>query len=248
MLEIVTYANKSFGMFEELVNNEFKVPVRVLGWGTKWNGFTDKFKGVLKHLQTCNDDDIIVFVDGFDTKINRDPSILETIFKNMNCKILVSKDPSFAGQVITETIFGTCDKKNTANSGLYMGYAKYLRIFLEDTLKLTCSDDQVNFNSTCKKYDFIKVDEDEIVFKNFSPRDMNKTSDAIFVSFPASPSISRWSRAIGEYLQFLYIFIIAALVLAMIIFPKYDMPIFFALMVYVALYVMVLDKTCTLHV
>ena len=43
MLEIVTYANKSFGMFEELVNNEFKVPVRVLGWGSKWNGFTDKF-------------------------------------------------------------------------------------------------------------------------------------------------------------------------------------------------------------
>jgi hypothetical protein len=37
-IEIVTYANKSQGMFEELVNNEFGVPVKVLGWGTEWKG------------------------------------------------------------------------------------------------------------------------------------------------------------------------------------------------------------------
>ena len=29
-VEIVTYANKSQGMFEELVNNEFGVPIKVL--------------------------------------------------------------------------------------------------------------------------------------------------------------------------------------------------------------------------
>ena len=32
-LEIVTYANKSQGMFEELVKNDFDVPIKVLGWG-----------------------------------------------------------------------------------------------------------------------------------------------------------------------------------------------------------------------
>jgi hypothetical protein len=37
-LEIVTYANKSQGMFEELVNNEFGVPVTVLGWGPSGMG------------------------------------------------------------------------------------------------------------------------------------------------------------------------------------------------------------------
>ena len=48
--EIVTYANKSHGLFEELTNNEFNVPVKVLGWGTEWKGFSDKTKGVMDYL------------------------------------------------------------------------------------------------------------------------------------------------------------------------------------------------------
>ena len=28
-VEVVTYANKSYGMFEELVNNKYDVPVKV---------------------------------------------------------------------------------------------------------------------------------------------------------------------------------------------------------------------------
>jgi len=248
MVEIVTYANKSFGMFDELVNNEFNVPIRVLGWGTKWNGFTDKLKGMQKYLDTKGDDEVLVFVDGFDTKINKNPSNLMELFKSFDCKVLVSKDPAFAGKWITETIFGTCDDRDVANSGLYMGYAKYLKMFIQDTLRESCSDDQVNFNTACKKHNFVKVDNDGIIFKNFSPRDLNKKSDAIFVSYPASPSLSRYSRAIGEYLQFLYIFIIATLLVAMIVFPKYDIPVFIALMLYVATYVLVLDKTCTVKV
>jgi len=248
MVEIVTYANKSFGMFDELVNNEFNVPVRVLGWGTKWNGFMDKAKGMQKYLDTRGDDEVVVFVDGFDTKINKNPSNLLELFKSFDCKVLVSKDPAFAGKWITESIFGTCDDKNVASSGLYMGYVKYLKVFIQDTLRETCSDDQVNFNTACKKHDFVKVDEEGVIFKNFSPRDLNKTSDAIFVSYPASPSLSRYSRAIGEYLQFLYIFIIAILLVAMVAFPKYDIPVFITLMLYIATYVLVLDKTCTVKV
>ena len=72
-LEIVTYANKSQGMFEELVKNDFDVPIKVLGWGRKWNGYSDKSKGLLEYMKTKNDEDIIVFVDGFDTKINKSP-------------------------------------------------------------------------------------------------------------------------------------------------------------------------------
>ena len=34
--EIVTYANKSEGMFEKLLNNEFGVSIKVLGWNKKW--------------------------------------------------------------------------------------------------------------------------------------------------------------------------------------------------------------------
>lgn len=79
-VEIVTYANKSQGMFEELVNNEFGIPVKVLGWGTKWNGFTDKYKGMSEYLETKKDEDIVIFLDGFDTKINKYPHAIIELF------------------------------------------------------------------------------------------------------------------------------------------------------------------------
>ena len=41
-----------------------------IGWDTKWNGHKDKYKGILKYIESKNEDDIIVFLDGFDTKIN----------------------------------------------------------------------------------------------------------------------------------------------------------------------------------
>tara|TARA_B110000503_G_scaffold50190_1_gene81338 strand:- start:275 stop:508 length:234 start_codon:yes stop_codon:yes gene_type:complete len=59
--EIVTYANKSQGMFEELTNNNFGVQIKVLGWGTTWKGFSDKTEGVLKYLETKNATDIVTF-------------------------------------------------------------------------------------------------------------------------------------------------------------------------------------------
>ena len=57
MVEIVTYANRSQGLFEELIHNEYDVPVRVLGWGTQWNGYSDKSKGVVEYLKEKDDDD-----------------------------------------------------------------------------------------------------------------------------------------------------------------------------------------------
>ena len=53
--EVVTYANKSQGMFEELVNNEHGVKVKVLGMGKKWNGYLDKSKGLLEYMKTKKD-------------------------------------------------------------------------------------------------------------------------------------------------------------------------------------------------
>ena len=93
-VEFVTYANKSQGMFDELITNEFGVAVKVLGWGTEWKGFSDKGKGVLNYLETKSDTDIVVFLDGFDTKINKNPDKLIDLFKEFNCKILLSSDPN----------------------------------------------------------------------------------------------------------------------------------------------------------
>lgn len=224
--EIITYANKSHGMFEELINNTYNVPITVLGMGTKWNGFSDKYKGVLEHLKTKQDGDIIIFVDGFDTKINQDPNDVVNIFKQYNCKVLISKDPEIVGSFLTRRIFGSCKGKNVGNSGLYMGYVKYLKVLIGDALSSKCKDDQVNLNRLCGIHEFIKIDESERIFQNLSPSRSNEDSTALFVSYPGTIGAERYTRAAYEYYQFFFKYIIALLLILLYFLPKYKKHIF----------------------
>ena len=73
-IEVVTYANKKFGLFDKLVNNEFESRDRSRH-GNRVDRFSDKYRGMAKHLETKGDDDIVVFVDGFDTLINKDLAV-----------------------------------------------------------------------------------------------------------------------------------------------------------------------------
>lgn len=244
--EVVTYANKSQGMFEDLINNEFGVPVKVLGWGTKWNGFSDKYKAMTKYLEMKNDNDIVIFLDGFDTKINRNPDKVVELFKECNCKVLISKDPEVPGKPLTRMIFGKCGEKSTANSGLYMGYAKELKSVLDEALAEKCEDDQTNINTVCQKSEFVKVDEEEKIFKNFGPLDKKHDSDAIFVSYPGSPGFNRYTRAIVEYTQFLYMYILCLLTLGLAFFPQRQRVLLPTLVLFTIFYAFVADKSCTI--
>ena len=246
-VEIVTYANKSQGMFAELVNNEFGVPVTVLGWGTKWNGFSDKYKAMTKHLETKNDDDIVIFLDGFDTKINRNPNNVVELFKECDCKVLVSWDPRMVCKTLSKAIFGVCKGETMANSGLYMGYAKYLKLVIDEALSLKCEDDQVNLNTICQKYDFIKVDEDEKIFQNFTPNRKKIDTESIFVSYPGSLGFDRYTRAVVEYTQFLYIYILCLLILGLAFFPQRQKVLLPSLILFITFYALVADKSCTFH-
>jgi len=247
MIEVVTYANKSFGLFEKLVNNPY-VNVRVLGWGTKWNGYSDKSKGLLEYLKQKKDDDIVVFVDGFDSEINRPLCDLLSLFKQTNSKVLISKDKHLGYaffKPFSKQVYGECRPNLIANAGMYMGYAKYLRIMLEDSVQHTCSDDQVVFNRLCKKYPFIRVDEHEVIFKNIAPNQTKqKNEKAIFVSYPGSPTWERYTRAVKEYTQFFYFQLIIALLLMIYLFPKKRLC-FLSFMGILTIYVVLFaDKTC----
>jgi len=241
-VEVVTYANKSVGMFEQLINNDHGVKVRVIGMGKKWNGFLDKYKGVLEYMETKKDDDIIVFLDGFDTIINKDISNVKSLFESYECKILVSKHPD-----ILDTGFGfpKCDNKHVASSGMYMGYVKHLTILLKETLKPKCQDDQYNLNDLCKKYDFIKVDDKELIFKNFSPFDKKENVNALFVSYPGSITLERMSRHPKEYIQFFYIYILFINIALLALFPKKQNYLMGSLLFFTTFYAFYADKSCT---
>jgi len=195
-MKVITYATHSFGTFDTLVQS---VPdIVVLGWGTKWNGFMDKFNAVIEHLETLPDNEIVMFVDGFDSIINKDLSDVEKVFKSMNCKILLSKHTGVI-RYISKKVFKECSKV-TANSGLYMGYNKYVKELLREALETGEDDDQRALNIACSRTNFIKIDTDHIIFENcFNSNECVQKSKAFVVQTPGQMSVSRYSRAIKEY-------------------------------------------------
>ncbi len=221
-LEVVTYANKSFGLFEKLVNNEYGVPIKVLGWGTKWNGFSDKSKGLFDYIQNKKDDDIILYIDGFDSLVNKpiDDKIVE-LFKQYNCGVLFSKDREGGGRFTTRLFFGKCGDY-TINAGMYMGYVKHLKKILTEELNMKCQDDQRNFNMLCNRYNFIKLDNNEKIFRNFTPMEKNYKTGAYFISFPASMSLGRKLRGLRDYMQFWIVPILVFIILSTAMFPKWS--------------------------
>jgi hypothetical protein len=246
-LEVVTYANKSSGMFEELINNEHGVKVKVLGMGKKWNGYIDKSIGLLEYMETKKDDDIIVFVDGFDTKIHKDISNVKSLFESYKCKVLVSKDPEHMTEFSKIIIFGTCNNRDVANAGMYMGYVKHLKIILKESVQMKCVDDQVNLNSLCKKYDFIKVDDKGLIFKNFGPYDKKESVNSVFVSYPGSITLERMSRHPAEYNQFYYIYVLFINIALLAVFPKKQNYLLGSLLLFTTFYVFYADKSCTTY-
>jgi hypothetical protein len=202
-MKIVTYATHSDGTFEQI-----KDQVEVLGWGTKWNGFMDKFNGVKQYLDEQSDDEIVVFIDGFDSLILKSLTNLEEDFKSLDCKVLFSLDeksgfsdfvPSFVEKYFRNKIFGTCKDGVNANSGLYMGYTKYLKMVLEETLRGDSDDDQRNLNRVCEKFPFLQIDTGKLIFENCSNENQIKQSKAYFCQIPCGMNMKRFFRAIQDY-------------------------------------------------
>ena len=202
-MKVVTYATHSDGAFEELVNNKFGVEVVVLGWGTKWNGFMDKFDAIRKYINTLDDKDIVVFVDGFDSYILKPLDDLEETFKSQRCDILVSNEANVLLKFAIKRMYGVCKDNQTANSGLYMGYVFALKNMFELISREKTSDDQKNLNAVCYKLDNIKIDIECLVFKNvYNPKNINnemQKTNAYFFSTPGQFSLKRQFRGIKEH-------------------------------------------------
>jgi len=188
----------------------------------------------------------VFFLDWFDTKINKDPIDFVAMFEACDCKMLVSKDPEPLGGYISHKVFKSCVGESIANSGLYMGYAKYLLQVLEDALRMSCEDDQRNLNALCGKYDFIKVDEDRKIFENIPPLTTRRTSDAVFVSYPASLSMERVVRSLREYSQFFkWQFIVSMLILFLLLPNDYKWLPTYVGLAGILMYTLKADKSCT---
>ena len=236
MIDVVTYATHSYGMFDELIKNPY-TKVTELGMGKKWNGFTDKYIGLVEYLETKNENDIIIFVDGFDTKILKSPEIAKQRFLNMNAKVLFSKEtklPTF----INKHVFGICNGKYITNTGLYMGYVKYIIPILKDSIKFKCSDDQINLNRICEKYPYIEVDINEEIFQNGGSENTN----ACFIQYNGTSfNLHHYAKL---YASRTYPFILSFFLILILIFPKYKLYISAFIALFWVWFQIFANKTC----
>ena len=189
---VVTYATHNKGMLAGLVNNKFAVPVSVLGWGSKWHGYTDKIKGVLNFCKKVPATDIVIFIDGFDTIMHQHPDIAVSRFLRFDTPHLVVASVEGTSKWVPETVyrrmFGPNFSRCKINSGMYMGYAGRLQDFLERVLHQSTTDDQRAFNACCR---LVSRDINSTIFLNVvrlmrKCPTVDKNEKAVFVSFPAS--------------------------------------------------------------
>ena len=105
----------SEGLFDDLINNKFGVKIKVLGWGDKWKGFMEKVRVCNQYIKQLNDNDIVIVLDGFDTKINRD-GIDEIIpfMKNNDKKVIFSKNIENHMMGLERVVFDYCINKYIA--------------------------------------------------------------------------------------------------------------------------------------
>tara|TARA_A100001015_G_C14890119_1_gene672052 strand:+ start:13 stop:735 length:723 start_codon:yes stop_codon:yes gene_type:complete len=208
-VHVITYATHSQGFYQNLINNKYNIELITLGYGYKWNGLRDKPLAILNYIKYLPDDDIVIFVDGFDTIIKKPLNIILQRFNEMvsdgKTKVLLSKEQCYNKQdnmffryFFKYFQYKVYSYKNNiiVNSGLYMGYVKNLKILLyPHNYNYNPNIDQILMNRIYPNYDFIKVDINNRIFFN-CPVYMNTISDACFIQYPGEFNLQRIKRAV----------------------------------------------------
>ena len=205
-MEIITVATHKEGKFIELINNKFNEKIKVLGYGQKWYGYKMKFDFLYNYIKEKDDDTIIIFLDWFDTVINKDPKLAIKIFKENDYKILFSHE---SYNLLTRLFYSNTYDNTCINSGMYMGYVKYLKKMFEEIKNYDYMDDQLLMNKIKYKFDYIDVDDNNKIFKNF-PFSIysDHETNAIFYQTPGQIKKNRIERVIKEYGNFFNSFIL----------------------------------------
>ena len=255
MLHVVTYATHADGNFDNLINNHYGITITVVGWNTKWEGYSKKLKVILDYISSLDDMDIVIIIDGFDVYVNNYISIAEEYFKNCNCNILFSQNidlDQWANSYFTKQIFSCKSPCSCINAGMYMGYVKSIKYLYKLVLtESTCKDDQRTINNFINdgKLQNTSIDTDKIVFENLTNINYINDSNAVFVSNPGTHSKTRVIRAVKEYSQFFfkeYIFIsIMFFVFLKIYKKKIDIKIILIHLFITLLLYNTIDNSCT---
>eukprot|EP00922_Rhytidocystis_sp_ex-Travisia-forbesii_P043656 GHVS01065129.1.p1 GENE.GHVS01065129.1~~GHVS01065129.1.p1 ORF type:complete len:441 (-),score=49.92 GHVS01065129.1:159-1481(-) len=147
-LHVVTVATHEDGYYQALMESAVRldIPLKVLGFGQKWEGFRWKVEKVLEYARAVEDDAVIMCLDGFDTVLLQPRSVILARFFHHRVPFLATGEScdrfgwaKLYFQVAHEGMFGGkpgagwpelpeyADKSvglNLLNAGGYIGYKR----------------------------------------------------------------------------------------------------------------------------
>lgn len=178
MLHVVTVATHSeryLPVLEKQVEDK-KLKLVKLGEGKKYYGHYMKDLEMIEYLKTIPKEDIVIFLDGFDSLMLADQEEVITKFKKLDAKLVLSIENIGALRFIHACIFEQI-QDHYLNTGLYMGYAGFLLEFLQEMYKkgdYSKTSNQKTWSTYLKKleleerFDKIKLDKKSELFLNHS--------------------------------------------------------------------------------
>lgn len=175
MFYIITYATHSEKYFNLLKSYPNLV---ILGYGKKWTGFHNKVEGVISFCKKVKPDDIVCFIDAFDTLILESSSEILKRYKEINRNLIFSKAGNvntFKDKYIQDKLFGSCNNIRL-NSGMYIGKSQSIINIWKDFKKDI--DDQFFITQKCSNENNVYIDENYYIFYNYSPFDKIKIENS----------------------------------------------------------------------
>lgn len=180
VVTVATHSERYLPVLDKMLEDK-GMKLEKLGFGKKYIGHFMKDLEMIEFLKDKKDEDIVIFVDGFDSLILGDKEEIIKKFEKSGKKLLLSVENVRSSFLLHSYNFQKVLGK-FVNTGLYIGYVGYMRDFLEsmysqDYNKKSNQKTWSKFiNSKEHSFDLsdFGVDIDSELFLNDSPTCSNK--------------------------------------------------------------------------
>lgn len=189
-LKFFTVATHNTGYFDILIKSmqKFDINLDVLGWGENYNNHMFKTYKTIEYLEKCENDDIVIFIDGFDSILVRDQKVILNNFLKKKVRYLFSND--FRSSIDYNFIIKLLSVNNNLckykkkdvvlNTGMFIGFSKdLLKLFIKSLTYLNESNGKSNqavFQNMCRFVE-IPIDYSNDIFYNLDSHVLSNFTD-----------------------------------------------------------------------
>ena len=133
-----TYTNARYLIESAAVFNQ---QVKFIGVGKKFVELFDKIITLKEYIGSLSENTFLVCIDGYDTLVNKELSMLKEDFEKHNTKVIISSERIFTYQWDSfKDKFETISSPyRYVNSGTLIGYSDDLKVVLDECIELSKS-------------------------------------------------------------------------------------------------------------